>query len=211
MDNAAFRAQAQYFYQKRNWKEEVQGRGIGAVAARQIADRVDRIPHDTYVEPFLGRGDIFRAVAPSPKMILNDLDCDRVKQAQTSACAMGGRTPSSPSCVKLNGGGATVGCGKDWKELLKHDSPRTLFLLDPPWEGVPKRGHNYPKDDPIGPGEMIARTRGLKGAAAIVYRDAPEVRKVLCRAPFRCHAIRKNFFGRPFTQLLAVKPPARYD
>ena len=180
--------------------------GIGHNAARQIADVVDRIPHTTYVEPFLGRGDIFRAVKPSDRMIVSDLDCSRVKQAREHSCPTGGG--GAAQCAKLEQ--ATVSCGTDWRAQLKHDSPGTLFVLDPPWEGIRHSyAMNYDRNAPIAAREVADRTRGLKGSVAIVYRDAAETRKALCTPPFKCHLIRRQFFGRKFTQLLAVKGAAR--
>jgi len=101
-----------------------------------------------------------------------------------------------------------MSCGKDWKAFLAEDSPRTLFFLDPPWEGVPSERMDYAHNSPIGAQEVFDRTKGLKGAVAIAYKDDKSARAALCQAPFRCSKIHKNFFGRPFTQLLAVKPPA---
>ena len=54
---------------------------------------------------------------------------------------------------------------------------------------------------------MVEQTRHLKGAVAIAYKGTQANRKTLCQTPFRCSTIRKNFFGKPFTQLLAVKQP----
>lgn len=190
-----------YFQPTRNWKEEVQGRGLGATGARQIADHLAGVPYDTYVEPFLGRGDILRAMRPHGKVVLNDLDCDRIRQAGASLCRQGGGS----ACRLL----PKATCGRDWSESLKEDSPSTLFVLDPPWEGARARGMNYSYNEPITASEVARRTRDLKGTVAVVYGDYPEARKTLCTSPFRCHRIHKNFFGRPFTQLLAIKPARR--
>lgn len=157
--------------------------GAGS-AAYVIRDRIRGLPKGKWVEPFLGRGDVFRAVRPQGQVILGDLE----------------------ACAILDA--ANVSCGQDWKGSLKHDGPDTTFFLDPPWEGVEAaQSTPYAAKKPVPPGELVARTRGLQGAVAIYYRDKPEVRKVLCHSPFRCHTIPRRIFNHEFMTLLAVKPP----
>lgn len=184
--------------------------GTGAQAARQIADRLDRIPHDTYVEPFLGRGDVFRAKRPATTEVLNDLDCKRVGVAKEFACSSGNRSESTPSCQRVKG--AEVHCGHDWTQFLKHDSPRTLFFLDPPWRGVQAKDVAYSANTPIGADTIAQRTRDLKGAVAVYYKNSPEARASLCAPPFQCGLVHRSLWGgdsekaRKWTALLAVKP-----
>lgn len=179
-------------------------RSLGAgTAAHAIARHVQSLPKEKWVEPFLGRGDVFRAVKPQGQAILGDLDCDRVKLARAKTC-----DESPGSCALLQQ--ATVSCGSDWKTSLKHDGPGTTFFLDPPWEGVEAaQSTPYRESRPIPAREIFDKTRNLQGAVAVYYRDKPEVREVLCREPFRCHTIPRWVFNHKFTTLLAVKPAGR--
>lgn len=171
-------------------------------AAYPVARALEKVPYQTWVEPFLGRGDVFRAVSPKGPAILNDLDCARTSLAEKKACSV-----SSGKCELIRS--ADVSCGKDWTSFLKHDSPQTLFFLDPPWKtpGRPEIYRHYSKSTPVDPAELVRRTRDLKGAVAIYYADRPETRRELCRPPFRCRMIQRSVFNQHFTQLLAIKPP----
>ena len=191
-----------FFNGGKNALERRFGRGIGSTAARQVASALGRVDYDTYVEPFLGRGDITRAIASHGKVVLNDLDCRRLQQAKAAQCGPG----RNRTACALVSDPSTARCGADWRTLLKHDAPGTLFVLDPPWEGASARGMSYDRNAAIPAAEVVRSTRGLEGTVAIVYGDYPKARRELCHAPFTCHRIRRQFFGRPFTQLLAVKP-----
>ena len=93
--------------------------------------------------------------------------------------------------------------------MKKNDSSDTIFVLDPPWENVnPKAGMNYGEHKAITASEVYTRTRKLKGAVAVVYRNDRSARRALCKPPFRCSTIKKMMFKTRFTQLLAVKQPS---
>ena len=180
--------------------------GTGTQAAGQIAPILDRIPHTVYVDPFVGRGDVYRAKASVQTEILNDLDCKRTADARRAACKLHG-TAKSEACQRITKQ-ARVTCGRDWKASLRYDSPETLFFLDPPWEDVDKNVMPYAKNDSIPASEIVKRTRGLKGAVAIYYRDNAKSRKALCKKPFKCHIIRSHIFNNSFSHVLAVKQPS---
>ena len=172
-------------------------------AARQIADRLSKIPHEVYVEPFLGNGTVFRAKEPSVKEVVNDKDCKRLHHALSIACSS---SPTSEKCQRLKS--ARQSCGRDYTSFKNYDSKKTLFYLDPPYHTGRNSNRLY-KYNEIDFPRFVKWARGLKGNVAISYSNTPETRKELCKAPFTCHSIHKNIFTRHWNELLAVKKAGR--
>ncbi len=179
------------------------GQGLqSAHSANQVAKYLDQIPHTIYVEPFAGHGRTFFARKHlARREHLNDLDCREMTHIRQQACSL----KSSQKCDRLRA--AKVTCGRDWKQFLRLDSTRTLFYFDPPFEGTKAKGYRYTE---VSLGDVVNRSRRLKGKAAISYKNTAETRKLLCRSPFICHKINRNMYGTHYTQLLAVKKLRRY-
>lgn len=175
-------------------------------AARQIGDVLERIPHSTYVEPMVGVGNVFAKIRIEPKpgykMVINDIDCTRLKEAKRRRC----KSPDTLQCRRFHAARRT--CRRSWRTFLRLDGKTVLFYLDPPYEfprtskkAVLKYKHNDVKLQ-----ELVDAAKRLKGSVAISSSDMPQSKKILCRAPFRCQKIIKNNpQGVKYTELLAVK------
>ena len=169
-----------------------------AGAARQIADHLDKIPRETYVEPFLGLGNVYRAEKRHEgKEILNDLDCQRMRAAKERTCS----TKSQTKCEIMKEAKTT--CGKDYKQFLKrYDDRDTLFYLDPPYgtknERYKERGPDFE--------EFANSIDSIKHAkVAVSFTDNKEFRDRFC-GEFTCHKIKKNILGKSFyNDILAIK------
>lgn len=163
--------------------------------------------HKTYVEPFAGRAYVFfkNGKCDDPcKVILNDLECKVIRELQKKKCSL--KDPSQ--CDKLKN--AKVTCGKDWKQFLKHDSPNTVFYLDPPYENS-KTSEKYYKHKDVPLKEVLAKTKKLKGTVVLSY--SPERRKEICnrKTGFKCRTIKTWSFANPSTELLAIKKSKRHN
>lgn len=173
-------------------------------AARQIADRLDRIPHNKYVEPFLGIGNVYRARRKHPeKEHLNDIDCNRVKLAKQRICS----TKNNEKCMKIEN--AKVSCGIDYNSLLRnHDSDDTLFYIDPPYHDKQKSSKRYDSNT-LDFNRFVKSVNGIKHAkVAISYSNNKDFKREFCniKAGFKCYKIKKNILGKVFyNDILAVK------
>jgi site-specific DNA-adenine methylase len=167
--------------------------------AGQVARKLDTIPRETYVEPFLGLGNVYRAQKKhSDKEVLNDLDCNRIKGAKHKSCS----TKDQKKCELIKK--ATVTCGKDYRTFLKrYDKPNTLIYLDPPYHSG---GTKYKKGELDFPA-FVNAVKGVKHASiAVSYSNNPEFKSAICRGSgFTCHKIKSNIFNTHFYELLAVK------
>jgi site-specific DNA-adenine methylase len=171
-------------------------------SSKQIASKLDKIPHKTYVEPFLGRGDVYRSKAKhSEREILNDIDCKRVKVAKSRICD----TKDQKRCDTMKK--AQTSCGKDYKQFLgKYDNKDTLFYLDPPYHDASKQGQDAYKTKGLDFDRFVSAVKNVKQAkVAISYSNNKQFRKEFCKNGFRCHKIRANIFKNKYHDLLAVK------
>lgn len=157
--------------------------------APKLVKEICKIHHDKYVEPMVGAGSIFRLkrkVCPR-RDFASDIDC---------------RVPRRP--LK----GDSVTCGRDFRDVMRqHDSPSTLFYLDPPYDGKPCL---YRHCD-VSLEELKKAALGAKGTVLISY--SPERRRELCGGPIKCKTIKGgNFFGRyEITDILAIKRAGERD
>jgi DNA adenine methylase len=70
---------------------------------------------------------------------------------------------------------------KDYKTVMKeHDSPNTLFYLDPPYEGSNKQHYDHPEFDLD---DLHAFLKTLKGKWILSMNDSPNVRKIFRGLP----------------------------
>lgn len=176
--------------------------GQSAQAARQITDHLNTIPHKKYVEPFLGVGNVFRAKDKSEHEILNDKDCNRVSIAKARTC----QWKSQDKCDRFKA--AEVTCKKDYKELLaQHDSPDTLFYLDPPYHDKVKSQNYASTGTNIEFSDFANSVKHLKSKVAISYSDNEDFKKTFCSkdSEFRCHKIKKHYLENEYNEILAVK------
>jgi site-specific DNA-adenine methylase len=173
-------------------------------AAKQIAARLDRIPHKVYVDPFLGVGNVWRArEVNAPTEVLNDLECKRVKNSKVRACLHGSDTEK---CRAFKA--AKVSCRRDYGPFLKtYDAPGTLIYLDPPYHDKSGSQRNYGKTGLDFP-RFVGSVRRIKRASvAISYSNNPEFKREFCgkTGGFKCHRINKNFLGKRYVEILAVR------
>lgn len=170
-------------------------------AARKVANYLDKIPHMTYVEPFLGHGNVWRAVKPAEHEILNDISCNQVKMAKARTCE--GRKDQT-KCERFKE--AKVTCNKDYKEIVRrNDKPGILIYLDPPFNPSKTTTTQYENKE-LDFNEFVDTVKNIKNASvAVSYSNTPDARKELCKATFKCHTIHKQAMGNKTTELLAVK------
>src|SRR4029077_9805063 len=84
----------------------------------------------------------------------------------------------------------------DYKEKIrKHDSPGTLFYLDPPYYGT--RNDYGPGLDLVDPREIKRIALDTKGKVLISLNDHPHIRELFCkdRPNFECHNIKQPVLG----------------
>ena len=164
------------------------------MTAKKIASIIDKIPHETYVEPMVGMGTVFFAKNPSEKEILNDLDCNVVNTMKREAC----KNPSSKKCERLKN--AKITCGQDYRKIMKkYDSKNTLTYLDPPYEGT-KCEYKY-CDVPTN--EIVDIMKKAKGS--VLMSNTPQNKKEICGDKIKCRTIPFKFWGQPRKDLLAIK------
>ena len=175
--------------------------GQSAKAAKQISTRLNRIHRDTWVEPFLGVGNVYRATKPSKREILNDLDCKRTRETRRRFCGLKGKE----KCARLRA--ARLTCGKDYKGFLsRYDKKGTLIYLDPPYHDR-TRNQTYGKTG-LDFNRFVLSVRGIKNACvAISYSNNPEFKREFCgsKGGYRCHSIKKSIFRDHYTEILAIK------
>jgi len=164
------------------------------MTAKKIGAIIDKIPHETYVEPMVGMGTVFFAKKPAKKEILNDLDCNVVKELKKQACSL--KNPEKCNRLKK----AKITCGQDYRKIMKkYDSKNTLTYLDPPYEGT-KCEYNY-CDVPTK--EIVKIMKKAKGP--VLMSNTPINRKEICGGKIKCRTIPFKFWGQPRKDLLAIK------
>lgn len=174
-------------------------------AARQIADRLQKIPHKTYVEPMVGLGKVTRFKAEVDKEVLNDKSCTRVREAKARIC----HNASKEQCERIKQR-ARVTCGRDYRAFLKqYDKKDTLIYLDPPYKGKSVNWQNYKHDgNTFDFSAFIKAVKQVKKASvAVSYSDDKDFKKALCgrNSGFRCVRIKKNYFAVHYNDILAIR------
>lgn len=175
--------------------------GQGYYSAKQIGNRLNQIPYDVYVEPMLGRGQVYKHVNhEGKKEILNDLDCTRLKQAKDNICRI------DKQCQAFKK--AEVSCKKDYDQFLKkYDQKGALIYLDPPYETSNSADKGY-REKKLGLDRFISAVKGIKNAnVAISYANNNEFKREICQGDigFKCVAVKKKIFGTESTEILAIK------
>jgi len=164
------------------------------MTAKKIAKVIDRIPHDTYVEPMVGMGTVYFATSPVKNEVLNDIDCKVIRTMKREAC----KNPKSSKCERLKN--AKITCGLDYKKVMKkHDSKNTLHYLDPPYEGT-RCDYNY-CDVPTT--EITKTMKQMRGT--VLMSNDPKNRKEICGDDVKCRIIPFKFWGQPRKDMLAIK------
>jgi len=164
------------------------------MTAKKIGAIIDRIPHDTYVEPMVGMGTVFFKTKPVKNEILNDLDCGVVREMKKQACSL--KDPTKCNRLKK----AKITCGKDYKEIIKkHDSKNTVIYIDPPYEGTKceYKHCDVPTQDIV---KTMKRAKGT-----VLMSNDPKNRKQICGDKIKCRTIPFKFWGQPRKDLLAIK------
>lgn len=178
----------------------------GPGAARQIADIIDRTPHEKYVEPFVGIGNVYRARRnPAAKEVINDVSCRQTGITRVLTCQMKDRE----KCDRLKKAKTTCFQSRLQVVLAHCDDRKALCYLDPPFLATKDLGNDshltFKHKEGVHPQELRDVTRRLKGTAMISYNDNPQAVKILCKRPFRCRRIEKQLMGRYHYEILAVK------
>ena len=164
------------------------------MTAKKIAKIIDKIPHDTYVEPMVGMGHVFFKTKPVKNEILSDLDCKVTREMKRQACSLKDQT----KCDRLKN--AVITCGKDYRDVIKkYDSKSTLIYLDPPYEGT-KCEYNH-CDIPTT--EIVNVMKKAKGT--VLMSNTPQNRKEICGGKIRCRTVSFKFWGQPRADILAIK------
>lgn len=164
------------------------------MTARKIGAIIDRIPHDTYIEPMVGMETVFFKTRPVKTEVLNDLDCKVVKQMKRQAC----RKKDQTDCNRLKK--AKILCGKDYREVIRrYDSKNALIYLDPPYENTKCE---YRHCD-VSTKDIVKVMKRAKGT--VLMSNDPKNRKDICGDTVRCRIIPFKFWGNPRKDLLAIK------
>jgi DNA adenine methylase len=100
--------------------------------------------------------------------------------------------PSQRVATRLKGVTLRLGDYKDTME--RHDGPRVLHYLDPPYPDGSEYG---PGLNDVDPREVKDTAMRMKGAVAISYPDKPKIREMYCarRSQFRCIRIPTPVLG----------------
>jgi len=164
------------------------------MTAKKIGAIIDKIPHDTYVEPMVGMGTVFFNTKPVKNEYLNDLDCNVVKEMKKQACSL--KNPEKCNRLKK----AKITCGKDYRAIIKkYDSKNTLIYLDPPYENTKCE---YKHCD-VPTKEITKVMKKAKGT--VLMSNDPKNRKEICGGKIKCRTIPFKFWGKPRKDLLAIK------
>ncbi len=164
------------------------------MTAKKIGAIIDKIPHDTYVEPMVGMGTVFFNTKPVKTEILNDLDCGVVKEMKKQACSL--KNPEK--CNRLKN--AKITCGQDYRKIIKkYDSKNSLIYLDPPYEDTKCE---YKHCD-VPTKEITKVMKKAKGT--VLMSNDPKNRKEICGGKIKCRTIPFKFWGQPRIDLLAIK------
>jgi site-specific DNA-adenine methylase len=186
-----------WFFAKEKW--QTKNYGGQRNAAPMILKHLPKAP--VFVEPFAGHAYVAQRLWKDPatkKVVLGDINCeatDWLKKARNVP------------------GNTIIKCPQDWKKTVAQtDSKETLTFFDPPWEAKGKGCYDKYNGNCRKPGmveAVIDKAKTLKGDAAIILRDTPEYRELLCHKPFTCipiHGVMKGYGGRGhFRELLGVK------
>ena len=163
---------------------------------------IKHLPKDpVFVEPFAGHAYVAQRLWKDPKtekVVLGDINCQATQWLKSAR-----RVPEN----------TIIKCPQDWKKTVAQtDSSKTLTFFDPPWEAkgkgcYKKYNGNCRKDGMVE--AVIQKAKTLKGDAAIILRDTPEYRALLCKPPFKCipiHGTMSGYGGRGhFKELLGVR------
>ena len=164
------------------------------MTAKKIGAIIDKIPHDTYVEPMVGMGTVLFNTTPVKTEVLNDLDCGVVRRMKKQACSLKDQT----KCNRLKN--AIITCGQDYRKIIKkYDSKNTLIYLDPPYEGT-KCEYNHCD---VSTSEVVQGMKRARGTVSM--SNTPLNRKEICGDDIACRNIPFKFWGQPRMDLLAIK------
>jgi site-specific DNA-adenine methylase len=142
-------------------------------ASPQIVKHLPKMP--VYVEPFAGHAYTAQRIWKDPKVkkvVLADINCEATDWLKRS------RNVPDNTIIK---------CPQDWKKTTtQHDSNDTLTFFDPPWsKSNGLRGCYEKYNGNCGSDKLtqavIEKASHLKGKAAIILRDTPEYRAMLCK------------------------------